>query len=74
MSDESSERHAYAVASLKPFWRWAVALDHRPDLPAIPYYRRADAELFADEYEAAFERKATLLRRRGWFRRVVDVV
>lgn len=68
-----TERRAYTVASINPFWRWAVALDHRPDLPAIPYARRAAAEAFADEYEIAFERKATLLRRR-WFPRGVDVV
>ena len=67
-----SERRAYTVARIKPFWRWAVALDHRPDLAAIPYYRLADALAFADSYEAAFpERRATILRRH---RRKVEVV
>ena len=63
------ERRAYAVASFNPFWRWAVALDHRPDLAAIPFFLKADALAFAGDYEAQFEREATILRRR-WFRRV----
>lgn len=68
-------RTAFNVGSYKPLWRWAVCLEHRPDIPAIPYYRRADAEAFADESRAAFPRATTLvLRRRGWVRRRVDVV
>jgi hypothetical protein len=59
------ERTAYAVAGLKPFWRWAVAMDERPDLPAIPYYRKADALAFYDDSALCFpERTTVLLRRR----------
>lgn len=67
-------RQAFTVASVKPFWRWAVCLEHRPDLPAIPYYRRADAEAFADSSRAEFPDKTTLILRRHWLRRRVDVV
>lgn len=67
-----SERHGFAVATFKPFWRWAVCLEHRPELPAIPYYRRAGADLFADEYRASFpDREPLILKRTGW--RTVDV-
>lgn len=70
-----SDRAAYNVASYKPFWRWAVCPEKRPDIPAIPYYRRADAEAFADEARAAFPRSpVVILKRRGWLRRRVDVV
>jgi hypothetical protein len=62
-------RPAVAVASFNPFWRYAVALDHRPDLPAIPYWSRAAADVFAADYERQFPgRKATILRRRRWRR------
>lgn len=67
-----SERTAYTVAGIRPFWRWAVALNHRPDLPAIPYYRKADALAFFDESRAAFPESTTVLLRRR--RRTVEVV
>lgn len=69
------DRRAYNVAAFKPFWRWAVALDHRPDLPAIPYYRRAGAEAFMDSYQTWLpDSPPPVLLRRRWFRRVVDVI
>lgn len=60
-------RRAFKVVGIKPLWRWAVCLEHRPDLSAIPYYRRADAEAFADESRAEFPDRTTLvLKRTGW--------
>jgi hypothetical protein len=67
-----SNRHAYSVAAINPLWRYAVALDERPDLPAIPYWSKAAALTFFDESHSAFpERTTVLLRRRGW--RKLDV-
>jgi hypothetical protein len=58
------DRDAYAVLAL-PFWRWAVAMDERPDLPAIPFYRKASALVFRDECRERFpERRVVLLRKR----------
>jgi hypothetical protein len=51
-ADAGTGRAGYYVAALKPFWRYAVALDDRPDLPAIPYYRKAAALAFYDESRA----------------------
>jgi hypothetical protein len=63
----TTERTAFSVASFKPFWRWAVCLEHRPELPAIPYYRRAEADVFADTYRADFPgRSPLILKRVGW--------
>lgn len=56
-------RVAYAVVSV-PFWRWAVALKERPDLPAVAFYRRASAEVFADECRNRFPARTTQLLRR----------
>lgn len=65
-------RTAYSVAFL-PFWRFAVAIDERPDLPAIPFYRLAAAEVFHDDLRERFpERTITILRRT--FRGTVEVV
>ncbi len=58
-----SDRAAYSVLAL-PFWRFAVTIEERPDLPAIPFYRKASALLFVDEVrERCPERTVTLLRR-----------
>lgn len=67
MPSNNTSRSGLKVAALKPFWRWAVCLEHRPDIPAIPYYRRAAADAFAAESRAAFPTATTLvLKRTGW--------
>lgn len=67
-------RTAYNVAAINPFWRYAVALDHRPDLPAVPYWSKARALAFYDESRAAFPDRTTVLLRRRWPHRAVEVV
>ena len=48
-----------------PFWRWAVAIAERPDLPAVAFYRKASACSFASEVKRCFpDRTVQLLRRR----------
>jgi hypothetical protein len=69
-----TDRTSFLVASFKPFWRYAVCLEHRADLPAISYYRRADAEAFADESRQAFPDRTTLILKRSWPRRTVRVL
>lgn len=44
----AEDRESYSVAYL-PFWRWAVCVAERPDLAAIPFYRKASAMRFAHE-------------------------
>lgn len=70
-----SERTAYRVAAIKPFWRWAVAPSERPDIPGIPFYRKAAALAFYDKVRAELPSPpfgAPVLLRRRWRR--VEVV
>lgn len=64
-----SERTAYQIAGMKPFWRWAVAPSERPEIPGIPYYRKASALAFYDEVRAELPSPEfappVLLRRRS---------
>lgn len=57
-------RGAYSVAGVLPFWRYAVAIKERPDLPAIPFYRRASALLFRDEVRERFPKRTVALLKR----------
>jgi hypothetical protein len=66
------ERAAFSVASFLPFWRWAVALEERPDLPAVPFYRKASALAFADESVDRFPQRTTIVLKRVWGAVVVD--
>jgi hypothetical protein len=70
----TESRSAYSVASFKPFWRYAVALDGRPDLPGIPYYSKAGALAFFEESVSELPWERTVLLRKRLFRRVVTVV
>lgn len=60
-----TERTAYSVLAL-PFWRFAVAIEERPDLPAIPFYRRAAALAMLDEARERFPERTVQLLRRTW--------
>jgi hypothetical protein len=63
-------RQAYIVAKVVPFWRYAVALDERPDLPAVPFFSKAAALAFVDESREQFPERTTVLLRRRFGRRV----
>jgi hypothetical protein len=63
-------RNAYYVAAFNPFWRYAVALEGRPDLPAIPFFRKANALAFYDESVAELPWAKTVLLQRRPFGRV----
>ena len=52
------------VLSALPFWRWAVAIEERPDLPALPFYRRISALTFADIVRDEFPERSVLLLHR----------
>lgn len=61
--DRMTERSAYLVLQV-PFFRWAVAINERPDLPAMAFYRKVSAMAFRDECAANFpDRSVVLLRR-----------
>lgn len=64
-------RNAYLVAGFNPFWRYAVCLDNRPDLPAIPFTRKASALAFFDRSSLSLPQARTVLLKRKWFGRVV---
>lgn len=66
--------NAYSVVTINPFWRYAVAMDERPDLPAISFFSRSAAMVFYDELRSEFPQRTAVLRRRRPFRRVVDAV
>jgi len=58
------DRAAYSIADILPFWRWAVVIAERPDLPGIPFYREASARVLIDELRDRFpERTIQLLHR-----------
>jgi hypothetical protein len=63
-------RHGYLIASMKPFWRWAVAPQNRPDIPGIPFYRKAGALAFYDSVRADLPDSPPVLLRRRWGRGV----
>lgn len=64
-----TERQGYRVAAFNPFWRYAVALDDRPDLAAIPHFTKASALACLDEVRAELPwAKHVLLRRRPFGR------
>lgn len=65
MANAVIERTEYSVLTF-PFWRWAVAIDERPDLPAIAFYRRAAAEAFRDEATRSVPDRTIVLLRRTW--------
>lgn len=68
------ERTAYSIAVLHPFWRYAVAIDERPDLPAIAFFQKADATKFHAQFCESHPAQTVVLLRRRWFRRDVEVV
>jgi hypothetical protein len=68
----SAPRNAYAVAAFNPFWRYAVALDDRPDLPAVPFFSKAAALAFFDASCADLDWARTVLLKRRF--RSVEVV
>lgn len=59
-------RTAYRVAAINPCWRWAVALGERPDLPAVPFFRKAKALAFCEESRARLPKRTAVLLRRRW--------
>lgn len=63
-------RNAYSVATFNPFWRYAVALDNRPDLPAIPFTTLRRALVGFDCMTRDLPRSVPVLLRRRLFGRV----
>lgn len=67
-------KQAYSVAAIKPFWRWAVTLEERPDIPAVPFYTKAAALVLADESAARFPERTTVLLRRVFLAGEVEII
>lgn len=70
MSGLDSQRQGFLVATFNPFWRYAVALEHRPDLPAIPFFSKAAALACRDQMCTELPGRLHLVLRRRFWRRV----
>ena len=56
------------VASITPFWRYAVGPMDQPLTPAIPYWHRAEAEEFFSYVRRELPWAGVVIYRRRWLR------
>lgn len=66
-------KETFTVASIAPFWRFAV-VPETPGIPGIPFYRYAAAKEFFDEARTSLPWAGVYLIRKAWYGSDVDVV
>ncbi len=68
-------KETFTVASIAPFWRFAVVPERQDTYtPGIPFYRYAAAKAFFEEARTALPWASVYLIRKPWYGKAVDVV